>query len=351
MNPRWLPLGLLGLGCSPPAPEPLPNLDCSTHADAIRCTPTFARRSVPIDRGWSWKEDPSFLLENHTVPSVIPLPDGSVWMVTPPSRKRGTLSLFRSTDGRTWQSDGPVPTHLLPKTCGRMFLDATAAPTTDGRIRVLVEGWMSPTGQADPHATGPPKPGDDPGTRLCALVTDGKTWTPEGTGPLLPTDGSLWPSVPALSIDPLTEKARLFFADTYPGRDAARRATSPDGIRFVPDARATVLPERHVDPDPVYVRDTARLRLYHTYDALDGSLGVAESDDGGKTFGNVKRLAGLSGQTCHTPPEQPSPPDLCFFDPAFLASADGTLYLYYSRFQTTADGREVIGIGRATATD
>ena len=94
-----------------------------------------------------------------------------------------------------------------------------------------------------------------------------------------------------------------------------------------------------------------QLRLYHTFDALAGSIGVATSNDGGASFHDIRPLKGLSGQTCHTPPEQPSPPDTCFFDPAFLAAPDGTLYLYYSRFETTADGRERIGIGRAIATD
>lgn len=344
-------LSLLLLGCSPPTATPLPPSDCTSDKSALPCTSWYRARSVPAERGLTWRDDPTFLIEAHTVPSLIPLADGTIWMVATPSRRRGTLTLFHSTDGHAWKPAGPVPTDLLPKSCGRMFLDATAAPTNDGRMRVLVEGWMSPTGQADPHANGPPKPGDDPGTRLCALLTDGRTWAYENTGPLLPTDGSMWPSVPALSLDPIDRAARLFFADTYPGRDAVRRATTSDGVHFVPDSRATVLPERHVDPDPVYVRGTKRLRLYHTFDALAGTLGVAESDDGGQTFRQVKPLSGLSGQTCHTPPEQPSPPDLCFFDPAFLAAADGTHYLYYSRFQTTADGREVIGIGRAIATD
>jgi len=233
-----------------------------------------------------------------------------------------------------------------------MFLDAAAQPLPDGRIRLLVEGWSTHNGLADPHASGPPQPGDDPGTRLCALVTtDGQTWTAEGSGPLLPTDGSTWPSVPAVHIDPEFGTPTLFFADTYPGRDAVRRATSPDGQHFELDRRTTVLPERHVDPDPVHIRDTRTLRLYHTFDALSGELGVAESVDGGATFTDPARLHGLSGQTCHTPPEQPSPPDLCLLDPAFIALTDGTLMLYYSRFQTTADGRDVIGIGRAIATD
>ncbi len=342
---------LAAIGCRPTAPPPLPTIDCQENPAAVACSSAHAARSVPEARGWTWKEDPDFLLKGHTVPSLIPLPDGSHWMVATPNHRRGTLALFRSTDGKRWRPDGTLPTQLLPASCGRMFLDATAAPMPDGKVRVLVEGWMSTTGQANPAAKGPPNPGDDPGTRLCALQTDGETWSLEGTGPLLPTDGSLWPSVPAFSIDPVTEEARLFFADTYPGRDAVRRATSPDGVHFTPDARGTVLPERHVDPDPVYVQGTRRIRLYHTFDALAGALGVAESDDGGESFRNVAPLSGLSGQTCHTPPEQPSPPDLCFFDPTFLATSDGTLFLYYSRFQTTAKGDEIVGIGRAIATD
>ena len=42
---------------------------------------------------------------------------------------------------------------------------------------------------------------------------------------------------------------------------------------------------------------------------------------------------------------------IVLLDPAFIALTDGTLMLYYSRFQTTAHGRDVIGIGRALATD
>ena len=347
---------MLGLGlcaaCSDPRPTPLPPVECSAQPAAIPCTASYAARSVPAERGSAWKQDATFLLADHTVPSIIPLPDRTFLMVSTPQKRRGTLTLHHSPDGRTWHARGALPTHLLPATCGRMFLDAAAQPLPAGRVRLLVEGWSTPHGQANPTAQGPPKPGDDPGTRLCALVTtDGHTWTAEGTGPLLPTDGSTWPSVPAVSLDPESGAARLFFADTYPGRDAVRRARSPDGVHFEPDPTPRVLPERHVDPDPVYVHGTTRLRLYHTFDALTGELGVAESDDGGATFDRVKRLPGLSGQTCHTPPEQPSPPDLCFLDPAFLALPDGTLMLYYSRFQTTADGREVVGIGRAIATD
>ena len=350
MNTRFLML--LAAGCTGTDPTPLPSVDCTTTPFAVPCTADFRARSVPAHRGMHWEEDPTFLLAGHTVPSLVHLPGGGHLLISTPQSRRGTLSIHHSTNGRTWQSRGMLPTHLLPRECGRVFLDAAAQPLPDGRIRLLVEGWMAPTGQANPTASGPPKPGDDPGTRLCALISsDGHTWTAEGTGPLLPTDGSTWPSVPAVSLDPENGAPRLFFADTYPGRDAVRRATSPNGQAFTPDSTGRVLPERHVDPDPTYVAGTTRIRLYHTWDALSGELGVAESDDGGRSFDNLKKLPGLSGQVCHTPPEQPSPPDLCRLDPAFIALSDGTLMLYYSRFQTTADGREVVGIGRAIAVD
>jgi hypothetical protein len=351
MTHRLVLPALGAFACSAAGPTKLPAVDCTASPGHTVCTEAYARRSVPEDRGWTWQEDPSFLLTDHTVPSFIPLPGGGHLLVSTHRLRRGTLGLHRSLDGKTWQAHGTLPTHLLPASCGTMFLDATGSLLKDGTVRVLVEGWQSPTGQARPDAKGPPSPGDDPGIRLCALRTDGTTWTVEGTGPLLPTDGSIWPSVPALYVDPATETTSLFFADTYPGRDAVRRATSPDGVRFVPDTTPTVLPERHVDPDPISVRGTTRIRLYHTLDALSGELGVSTSDDGGQSFRRADKLTGLSGQVCHTPPEQPSGPDLCYFDPAFLVAADGTLQLYYTRFQTTADGRDVVGIGRALATD
>ena len=349
---RYLPAALLCCACTSRTPESIPPIDCAAKPDAPACSASVRARSVPLQRGHSWQEDPSFFLEGHTVPSFVHLRDGSHLMLSTPQKRRGTLSIHHSTDGRTWQARGMLPTHLLGPECGRMFLDAAAQPLPDGRIRLLVEGWSTEHGLAHPAASGPPKPGDDPGTRLCALLTeDGHSWQAEGSGPLLPTDGSTWPSVPSVFTDPQSGAPTLFFADTYPGRDAVRRAQSPDGTHFAPDSAPRVLPERHVDPEPIAVQGTTRLRLYHTFDALSGELGIAESDDGGQSFHGVARLDGLSGQTCHTPPEQPSPPDLCFLDPAFIALPDGTLMLYYSRFQTTAGGQEVIGIGRAVATD
>lgn len=350
---RLLPLLLLLVACTGrPDPTPRPPADCTRTPGDFRCHVAYSARSVPLDRGLQWREDPTFLLADHTVPSFVHLADGTHLMVSTSRSRRGTLALHRSTDGRTWTPVGRVPTEKLPERCGRVFLDATAQYLAGGRVRLLVEGWRSPTGQAQPGASGPPAPGDDPGTRLCALqTTDGRTWTVESGAPLLPTDGSMWPSVPAVLQHDLESDVQLYFADTFPGRDGIRTARLAADHTFTPGGPTPLLPERHVDPEPTHVRATRSVRLYHTWDALSGELGVADSHDGGATFDAVQKLEGLSGQVCHTPPEQPSPPDLCRLDPAFLALSDGTLMLYYSRFQTTADGRDHIGIGRAIAID
>lgn len=338
--------------CSSSRPVPLPTSDCSLVPTPVPCTHWYAQRVVPDNAGRAWAVDTGFFLDGYTVPTVFLDPRDRMTMVASPLAGRGRLAVFRSTDGHTWTPATPLPTHQLPASCGTTFLDSTAQHLDDGRVRLLVEGWIAPTGQADPRASGPPQPGDDPGIRLCALVSsDGDTWTYDGQGPLLPADGTVWPSVPAAHRDPVSGEHTLFFADTYPGRDAVRRATSPDGRRFVPDTTETVLPERHVDPEPVYVAGTKRLRLYHTWDALTGELAMAESDDGGVSFGKPEKLVGLSGQVCHAPPEAPSPPDLCRLDPAFVALPDGTLHLYFSVFETQLNGTERRGIGRAVATD
>ena len=266
-------------------------------------------------------------------------------------KERGTLQVHDSEDGLTWkQQKTPFFTPKnMPEECGKTPLDVAFAYMPDGRYRMYMEGWKTE------RALGPPPVGEDPGPapmNLCSYTSlNGRDWLHESGAWIIKTMGNLWPSVLDVGWDPASQKFHLYYVDTHPEQDGIFVAESPNATEFTPRSGGRLLERAHVDPNPILIRDQGGVRLYHTHDALKGQLGFVDSADGTTFTQTDQPLEGLSGQTCYTPPNLPSPPDVCLFDPAFLRLPDGRLVMYFGVFETTDDRIDRIGIGRAFATD
>lgn len=330
-------------------------IDCSApeskSIEYTYCAPWYEAFSVESERGLSWKEDSDYLIAGHTVPTVMALHGGKGYRMFTTGPERGKIHVHESSDGLNWTlQDKPLfRPGSLPAECGEMPLDVAVAYLPDGRYRLFVEGWVSM------NALGPPPGEGDPGPapmRLCTFTSmDAETWLHERGHWVIATNHNIWPSVLDVAWEPATGEYTLFFVDTHPEFDGIRTATSNSAAEFELQGKERILPRQFVDPNPIRFRDKAGWRLYHTHDALKGQLGYADSVGSGEFDPQGKPLDGLSGQTCFTPPNLPSPPDRCMYDPAFLRLPDGRLVMYYGVFQTMPDRSERLGITRAFATD
>ena len=326
-------------------------VDCSSpSAEELftRCAPWNHALSVEPERGLSWEVDDAFLLQGHTVPTVLVLHAGGYRMFTS-SPERGTVSIHGSDDGLEWAE---LPLRLtaseLPALCGEVLLDVSVRYLDDGQYLLQAETWSRPEGVMNiGHAVIEDASQSENPVTLCGWRSvDGDHWTPVMSSLFEPDDSS-WPS--GFEVLGVGAEAALYYVDTYPDLDAIRLAViSGDGVG-VAGSRRTLLERSHVDPDPISLVGGG-VRLYHTHTALTGELGFSDSADG-TTFGPDVGLSGLSGQTCYTPPERPSPEDRCMFDPFYLRLPDGRMTLYFGLFQTLADGTDRKGIGRAFAVD
>ncbi len=346
---------LLSLGCGGASEEAPPSLDCAQpqtrEVQNTLCAPWYDAFSVEPDRGLSWERDPEFLIAGHTVPTLLVLPGDEGFRMVTTGKERGTLHLHVSEDGLEWKQQKEPFFHrkTMPAECGKMPLDVAFSYMPDGSVRMIVEGWKSE------HALGPTPMEGDPGPApmaLCSFMSrDGKEWIHEKGAWVLKTMGNAWPSVLDVSWDAVSGTHRMYYVDTHPEVDGIRLAVSPDGAEYTPTQAERLLERAHVDPNPIRLRDGSGWRLYHTHDALKGALGFVDSKSGLDFEAEDKGLAGLSGQACYTPPNLPSPPDACLYDPAFLRLPGGRLVMYYGIFETTEDRVDRIGIGRAFATD
>ena len=302
--------------------------------------------AVEPSRGLSWEIDEGFLLEHHTVPTILVLNGGGYLLFTS-SPARGRISIHRSSDGLTWSPSGELTSEGLPEVCGTTLLDLSVRYLSNGGYRLLVESWRREQGVMRP---GPARMDEaDPDARPIAICgwesSDGSAWAPLSEEQFEVERGS-WPS--GFETLEMGDGALHYFVDTWPEVDGIRVARAAgDGAPRNP-GKERLLGRSHVDPNPVRLVGGG-VRLYHTHDALSGGFGFAESGDGLR-FGEDRPLQGLSGLTCYTPPEQPSDPDHCLFDPFYLRLDDGRMVLYFGSFQTTEEG-ERRGIGRAFAVD
>ena len=352
---RGIPVlaSLLLLACSGKADELV--IDCSapeSRSDQFTyCAPWYDAFSVESDRGLVWQEDNDFLIADHTVPTLMVLHGGGGYRLFSTGKERGTIQVHESIDGLNWtaRKEPLFRPGSLPEGCGEMPLDVAVAYLPDGRYRLFVEAWSSANGLG-------PKPGEgDPGPapmKLCTFTSfDAETWLHERGHWVIATNDNIWPSVLDVAWEPSTGKYSLYFVDTHPDFDGIRVATSKNAAEFKLQSADRLLPRSYVDPNPIRLRDRSGWRLYHTHDALKGQLGYADPMIGVAFDPKGKPLEGLSGQTCFTPPNLPSPPDRCMFDPAFLRLPDGRLVMYYGVFQTLPDRSERMGLARAFATD
>jgi hypothetical protein len=328
--------------------EPIDCVSPTTEQLFTRCAPWNYALSVERERGLSWEVDDSFLIEGHTVPTVLVLHGGGYRMFTS-SPQRGVIAMHGSDDGIEWRElSSRLTADELPDQCGGVLLDVSVRYLEDGQYLLQAETWNRPEGVMNiGHAEIEDASESENPVTLCGWRSvDGDNWTPLMSALFEPDDSS-WPSgFEALGVGP---DAALYYVDTYPNLDAIRLAfVRGDGAGRA-GSRTPLLQRSHVDPDPVRIVDGG-VRLYHTHSALTGELGASDSQDGVNFVGD-HGLAGLSGQTCYTPPERPSPEDSCMFDPFYLRLSSGRMALYFGLFETTADGTERKGIGRAFAVD
>jgi hypothetical protein len=297
---------------------------------------------LPMDpsRGKSFRRDEGFLLEGHTVPTLL-RHKSHYWMFSS-APMRGQIALHRSVDGVNWESLAPMPLAQFSPECGRSYLDVAARSVGD-RMEVWTEGWVSERGLTDP--SGQQRPQEESPTLFCVFSSeDGQAWERLSSPVPWEDDRSTWPS----GLDFVPGGAGVFYVDTHPELDGIRRAQVHQPPRVQAQDPATLLPRTHVDPNPVALLGGG-LRLYHSL-ALEGALAYSDSSDG-SVFSESMGLGGLSGQTCFSPPERPSPPDACYLDPSVVVLQDGRIAVYFSLFETTDSGQERKGIGRAWALD
>ena len=328
--------------------EPVDCLSPSAEDVFTGCAPWNHALSVEPERGLSWEVDDSFLLNGHTVPTILVLHGGGYRMFTS-SPQRGTISIHGSDDGIEWSE---LPLRLtaaeLPELCGEVLLDVSVRYLDDGHYLLQAETWSRPEGVMNiGHAVIEDASQSENPVTICGWRSiDGDNWAPV-MSKLFEPDDSSWPS--GFEVLGVGADSALYYVDTYPDLDAIRLAVVSGDSVGEAGSRRTLLERSHVDPDPVSIVGGG-VRLYHTHTALTGELGFADSDDG-VNFGVDSGLIGLSGQTCYTPPERPSPEDQCMFDPFYLRLPNGQMTLYFGLFQTLADGRERKGVGRAFAVD
>ena len=302
---------------------------------------------MSLGRGLAWRQDPDFLLTGHTVPTVLILHEGAGYRLYTSGPERGNIRVHKSEDGLNWRLEpGPVFARgQLPQGCGQMVLDVSFTYLPGSRYRMVSEGWNAPGGLA-----GEVEDGADL-ISLCSWTSaDGDNWEWEEGFTPLEVPEETWPSVLAVGAEAGSGVQRLYYVNSHPRTDGIQVAESGEDGVFRRISKRRLLDRTHVDPAPVRLRDGSGWRLYHTHHALSGELGVADSADG-LSFSNDRPLEGLSGQTCYTPPEQPSDPDRCTFDPFFLRLPDGKLVLYFGLFETTDTREERRGIARAFSVD
>jgi hypothetical protein len=292
--------------------------------------------SVSASKGLVWQRDSGFLIAGHTVPTLLILDNGYRMFSSAP--QRGQIATHFSTDGVQWEPGPNLELGAQSEACPGMALDLSVLRVSGG-YQLIVETWANGRGLMDP--TGLAAPQRESPTRFCTWTsTDGDLWVPGG--PLRWKDAeATWPS----GLEGFQSEGvnALYYVDTHPELDGIRRAQL-QGDAVLAGARKTVLPEAHVDPNPVHLLEGG-VRLYHTQ-VLAGALAYADSKDG-LVFGNSVALKGLSGQLCYTPPERPSAPDACFLDPFFIRLPDNRQLLYFSLFETLPGGVERRGIARA----
>jgi len=325
-------LGLVGLpGCSSPEEQLAPDLGAFSHADALGLG-----LSVGQTEGLDWERDPGFLIPGHTVPTLLILENGYRLFSSAP--QRGQIAVHQSSDGLQWTPRQNLDLSSQDESCSGMALDLSVQKRSNG-YRLMVETWSNNRGLMDP--SGKTAPQVESPTRFCTWTSkDGDSWTPEGALVWQDSDPT-WPS--GLESFQYDLKTAIYYVDTHPDLDGIRRADLR-GDTVVVGPRKTLLPEAHVDPNPVHLLEGG-VRLYHTR-ALEGTLAYSDSKNG-VVFGESKPLKGLSGQLCYSPPERPSAPDACYLDPFFLRLSDGRKIMYFSIFESLPGGVERRGIGRA----
>lgn len=327
-------LGLVGLsGCSSPEEPAVPDLGAFAHANAWGLGLSISR-----EEGLEWERDPGFLIQGHTVPTLLILEEGYRLFSSAP--KRGQIAVHQSADGVEWIRGQNLDLNGLGESCSGMALDLSVQKRPTG-YRLMVEVWSNDRGLMDP--SGKTLPQVESPTRFCTWTSkDGDRWEPEGVLVWQDADPT-WPS--GLESFQHDLKTALYYVDTHPDLDGIRRGELI-GDTVVVGPRKTLLPEAHVDPNPVHLLEGG-VRLYHTR-ALEGGLAYSDSKNG-VVFGDSKPLKGLSGQICYSPPERPSEPDACYLDPFFLRLSDDRKLLYFSVFESLPGGVERRGIGRAWA--
>jgi len=326
-------------------------VDCSDPNEEevfTRCAPWNQALSVESERGLSWEVDESFLIDGHTVPTVMVMHNGGYRMFTS-SPQRGVISVHGSDDGLNWLK---MPLEFtaggLPDECGEVLLDVSVRYLSDGQYLLQAETWSRPEGVMNigRALVEDASKSENPVTLCGWRSPDGDVWEAV-SGELFEPDAASWPSgFEALGFG---SRSALYYVDTYPELDAIRIALVRGDEVGSYGSREPLLERSHVDPNPVHIIGGG-VRLYHTHSAMTGELGAADSDDG-VIFGEDLPLEGLSGQLCYTPPERPSPEDRCMFDPFYLRLNSGRMVLYFGVFETTASGSDRKGIGRAFAVD
>lgn len=341
---KWLTvLGALGFalpqfgcsGSSSPSGSPIPSIE------PVRAWERAL--SLPKDRGMRFERDAGFLIQGHTVPTILVLDTGYVLFSSAP--ERGQIALHISEDGVSWKAHSRLDLSSQPAECGPMALDVSVQYVDEG-YRLLVETWSTRTGLTDPSGKAGPPPKESPTTFCAWRSRDGLQWRAESKAIAWEDKKATWPS--GLEFLQLESEQRVFYTDTYPDLDGIRVAQITEPSRVRAGARKTALARSLVDPNPVRLLEGG-VRLYHTR-ALEGALGFSDSTDG-YVFPPSRDVEGLSRQKCYTPPERPSPPDACFLDPFVLRLPDDRVLIYFSVFESLAGKKERRGIGRAWAVD
>lgn len=298
--------------------------------------PAAAWFTVPADRGLVWERDPTYAIEEFTVPQMVVMADGTLRMYATNMAATEGRWVMESENGVEWgtPTEALLPSAFLPLDCGDRLEDV-APHYRPGGLDLVAEGSYTPVHTepaewrkfclfegADP---GPPVPD------TAAFFYEGEAADNEQI------------SVPSLvSLEDWS--ARLYYVGNLasPGEGIRVVDVSADGAAGASLSDEAVLASTDVDPLPIYL-EGGGVRLFHTH-GHGGGPGYADSVDG-ITFTRDTGLIPHEGEDCTAVGGE------CLLDPAFLHLPDDRLVLYFTRLEKQANGTFTARIERAFAMD